>query len=241
MLASKSVLQRPLSVSAPKPVLFRPHVNQLAGLSSSIPRFVCLSAGNATTPASKSTARPKLTLRDVQNQLEPELKEGEAPKPWIVSWAVIVALPAIGLLFVASLAFLDFKRMKEEIRDDHEAGFIAFAIATFCNLDFKRMKEETRDDHEAGFIAFAIATFCNLVDVVAHLVALVGLLYIHYSFGLPIPAEITHTADMLSPIIVLCSFLSATVGELLSAMRAAQAASMDDVGDYDQDMIAARA
>ena len=45
----------------------------------------------------------------------------------------MVALPAVGALFVAHLVHQDFERMMEEHKEGHWQGALAFLVAFICD------------------------------------------------------------------------------------------------------------
>jgi hypothetical protein len=102
---------------------------------------------------------------------------------------IIIALPALGSLFVLHLV----------------------------NEDRKRAVLEAAKGNRNAARAFWLAFLCDASDLGAHVVIITSLLNIHYGVGPHFPHSWLHTAEYGGLAVAVVSTLSAVVGELLSA------------------------
>ncbi|GIL69503.1 hypothetical protein Vretifemale_422, partial [Volvox reticuliferus] len=108
-----------------------------------------------------------------------------------VGRGAMVALPAIGALFVAHLAHQDYERMMEERHNGHLAAFLGFLVAF---------------------------TF-DVLDVLAHIAVVVGLLHQHFQVGLHVPHSVLHSVEGAGIAIAVISTVAAAAAEILAMRR----------------------
>ncbi|GLI62676.1 hypothetical protein VaNZ11_005352 [Volvox africanus] len=108
-----------------------------------------------------------------------------------VGRGAMVALPAIGALFVAHLAHQDYERMVEERHNGHLEAFLCFLVAF---------------------------TF-DVLDVLAHIVVVVGLLHQHFQVGLHVPHSVLHSVEGAGIAIAVISTVAAAAAEILAMRR----------------------
>lgn len=92
---------------------------------------------------------------------------------------------------------------------------------TVHSQDYERMMEERHERNTLSTIGFAVAFLFDLLDVVAHLVIVVGLLHEYFHVGLHIAHGVLHAVENSGIAIAVVSTVSAAVAELLS-LRAGQ-------------------
>ncbi|EFJ42337.1 hypothetical protein VOLCADRAFT_97607 [Volvox carteri f. nagariensis] len=108
-----------------------------------------------------------------------------------VGRGAMVALPAIGALFVAHLAHQDYERMVEERANGHLAAFLGFLVAF---------------------------TF-DVLDVLAHIVVVVGLMHQHFQVGLHVPHSVLHNVEGAGIAIAVISTVAAAAAEIMAMRR----------------------
>lgn len=86
------------------------------------------------------------------------------------------------------------------------------------------MMEERAHGHKAATACFALAFVFDVLDVLAHIVIVVGLLHHHFNVGLHVAHHILHGVEGAGVGIAVVSTVAAAVAELLSLRKGAAAA-----------------
>lgn len=84
------------------------------------------------------------------------------------------------------------------------------------------MQEERHGGNLPAFLGFAVAFTFDVLDVLAHVVVVVGLLHHHFQVGLHVPHHVLHAVEGAGIGIAVVSTVAAAAAEIL-AMRRVQA------------------
>lgn len=101
----------------------------------------------------------------------------------------MVAVPAVGALFVSNLVM----------------------------NDYQRLMQERRANNLPAAVGFVVALVCDTVDVVLHVFVAVGLMHHHFKVGLKLSHCLIHKAEHWALVLAAVSTAAAAIAEVVAA------------------------